>query len=89
MPFADASFDLVVASLMLHHAGNAADRQQVLREMIRVVKPGGAIALYDMRPFIAGAARELRAHGLEQVGQSGGFMATLTVRRVPRATAVG
>jgi ubiquinone/menaquinone biosynthesis C-methylase UbiE len=89
MPFADASFDLVVSSLMLHHAGSAADRQQVLQEMIRVVKPGGTIALYDMRPFIAGAARQLRAHGIEQIMRSGGFMVTLLARRAPLATASG
>jgi SAM-dependent methyltransferase len=86
MPFADASFDLVVASLMLHHAGDAADREQVLREMMRVVKPGGTIALYDMRPFIVGAARRLRANGLEGFRQSGGFMVTLSARRAPLVT---
>jgi ubiquinone/menaquinone biosynthesis C-methylase UbiE len=89
MPFTDASFDLVVCSLMLHHAGSAASRQQVLREMVRVVKPGGTIALYDMRPFIAGATRHLRAQGLAAVMHSGRFMVTLSARRAPLATAAG
>ncbi|HET6314911.1 MAG TPA: class I SAM-dependent methyltransferase, partial [Chloroflexota bacterium] len=39
MPFADETFDVIVSSLMLHHAGGGADRQRVLREMARVLKP--------------------------------------------------
>jgi ubiquinone/menaquinone biosynthesis C-methylase UbiE len=81
VPFADGTFDVVLASLMLHHAGGAADRERVLREMARVVKPTGTVLLYDMLPLIAGAARRLRASGLDEVERSGGFMAVLAARR--------
>lgn len=81
MPFPDGTFDVVLSSLMLHHAGNAADRARVLREMARVLKPGGTIVLYDMLPFVAGASRQLRASGLDRVERSGGFMALLSATR--------
>lgn len=41
MPFDDAAFDVVFASLSLYHAGSRADRTRVLAEMKRVLKPGG------------------------------------------------
>src|SRR5262245_12765995 len=83
MPFADGAFDVVLSGLMLHHAGGAADRARVLEEMVRVVRPGGVIALYDMLPFVVGAAGQLRASGLERVERSGGFLAVLAGRRPP------
>ena len=55
MPFDDAAFDVIVSSLMLHHAGDSADRNQVLREMVRVLKPGGTVLLYDLSPLIGNA----------------------------------
>jgi arsenite methyltransferase len=88
LPFADNTFDVIVSSLMLHHAGSAADRQQVLREMARVVKPEGTILLYDMLPFIVGAARDLRANGLTRVTRSGRFMTTLSARQAKLNTGV-
>ena len=64
MLFADATFDVIVSSLMLHHAGSGADRNTVLAEMLRVLRPGGTILLYDALPLIAGASSFLRAHGI-------------------------
>jgi SAM-dependent methyltransferase len=81
LPFADGTFDVVLASLMLHHAGRAADRERELRELARVVKPGGTVVLYDLLPVIAGAARRLRASGLDEVERSGRVMAVLAARR--------
>ena len=81
MPFGDGEFDVVVSSLMLHHAGGSVDRERVLSEMLRVLKPGGALMLYDVAPLIGGAARSLRARGTEAIEQSGRVMALLSVRR--------
>jgi ubiquinone/menaquinone biosynthesis C-methylase UbiE len=81
MPFADASFDVIVSSLMLHHAGGSADRQHVLAEMARVLKPGGAVLLYDFAPLLGGAAAQLRARGLESLERRGQVMALLSARR--------
>jgi ubiquinone/menaquinone biosynthesis C-methylase UbiE len=42
LPFADDSFDAVVAMHMLYHA---ADQQKAIAEMHRVLKPGGLLAV--------------------------------------------
>jgi SAM-dependent methyltransferase len=41
LPFADASFDKIVASEVLEHIG---DDQRALCELARILKPGGALA---------------------------------------------
>jgi ubiquinone/menaquinone biosynthesis C-methylase UbiE len=46
MSFADASFDLVTCMLALHEMP-AVDRPRVLKECVRVTKPGGHILLID------------------------------------------
>jgi ubiquinone/menaquinone biosynthesis C-methylase UbiE len=83
LPFEDQSFDVIVSSLMLHHAGGSTDRDQVVREMLRVLKPDGALLLYDARPLITAATRRLRASGLASVLQTGWIMSLLIARRSP------
>lgn len=46
MPLADATFDLVHTSAALHEM-TAPQRQQILQEVYRVLKPGGTFALID------------------------------------------
>jgi SAM-dependent methyltransferase len=87
MPFADSTFDVIVSSLMLHHAGGSVDRNQVLHEMVRVLKPGGTVLLYDVSPLIGGAAQQLRARGLGSLARSGGIMGLLSARRLTSAGA--
>lgn len=77
MPFGDRTFDVIVSSLMLHHAGGSTDRNAVLGEMLRVLKPAGTILLYDALPFISGASNFLRGNGLPNVSRSGGLLPTL------------
>ncbi|MET8541229.1 methyltransferase domain-containing protein [Kitasatospora sp. NPDC004799] len=45
----DASFDVVVTSLMIHHLP-AGVRPQALAEMYRVCRPGGRLLVADFRP---------------------------------------
>lgn len=49
LPFADASFDAVVSSLVLHNIPSREGRRQAVREIARVLKPGGRVALLDLR----------------------------------------
>lgn len=43
MPFADASFDVVISSAVLHFAENERQFDEMLREMRRVLKPSGML----------------------------------------------
>ncbi|VBA40855.1 Demethylrebeccamycin-D-glucose O-methyltransferase [Mycobacterium innocens] len=49
LPFADASFDVVVSSLTFHHI--APDRRLgAIREVLRVLRPRGRACVADVRP---------------------------------------
>ena len=64
LPYEDASFDLVTSSLALCHA---TDVEPPVREMARVVRPGGWLVISDIHPtstMLGGAAGfPRRAHG--------------------------
>ncbi|MBI5509134.1 MAG: class I SAM-dependent methyltransferase [Deltaproteobacteria bacterium] len=64
MPFADASFDVVVSSFVFHHLPHDI-QHQALREIARVTKPGGRILITDDRTGELAAA--LRKLGLTDV----------------------
>ncbi len=46
LPYPDASFDRVFSSFMLHHL-QAGEKERTLREVRRVLKPGGSLHLLD------------------------------------------
>jgi arsenite methyltransferase len=49
LPFADASFDAVVSSLAIHNVPDAEGRERAIFEIARVLRPGGRVALLDLR----------------------------------------
>ncbi|GAA1631337.1 hypothetical protein GCM10009733_030260 [Nonomuraea maheshkhaliensis] len=49
LPFPDGSFDLVVSSLAVHHMPTGA-RPEALRQMFRVLRPGGRLLIAEFRP---------------------------------------
>ena len=63
LPFADASFDAVLSNFVVHEVKSRAEREQVLREMVRVLKPGGRLALVDFI-FTRECVRVLREIGI-------------------------
>jgi ubiquinone/menaquinone biosynthesis C-methylase UbiE len=81
MPFGDQSFDVIVSSLMLHHAGGSLDRERVVGEMLRVLKPGGTLLLYDAFPLITTAARQLRDSEFTAIQRSRRIMSLLVAQR--------
>lgn len=70
LPFRDDTFDLVTASLVLHHIPLPADRSAAMAEIIRVTRPGGRIIVADVgRTHEHGAT--LEAAGFEDLIRSG------------------
>jgi SAM-dependent methyltransferase len=50
LPYADASIDLAFATCVLHHVA-VARRPAFVDELRRVVRPGGAIVVFEHNPF--------------------------------------
>jgi arsenite methyltransferase len=69
LPFPDASFDVVVSNLVIHNIASADERARAMREIARVLKPGGRVALVDIAHTSAYAA-VLRAEGFVDVRRS-------------------
>lgn len=68
LPFADSTFDLVVSSLVLHNIPSAAGRRAAIDEAVRVLRPGGRLAIADLRATNRHRARlqELGLTGVER-----------------------
>jgi arsenite methyltransferase len=74
LPFPNASFDVVVSALVLHNIPGQAGRQQAAREMARVLKPGGQVALLGIK-HTSECVRVLRESGLSDARRSAaGFL---------------
>ena len=73
LDFADAEFDAVVSNLTFHEVKSVADKREVVKEALRVLKPGGVFAFvdyfYEERFYGRAAAleTELKNAGLSQV----------------------
>lgn len=68
--YPDSHYDVVVSTLAIHNISEKADRDTAIREMWRVLKPGGRLLIYDI--FHTGAYEKvLRAQGATDVALSG------------------
>jgi len=82
MMFNGRTFDVVISSFGVSHLGKSADeRQQVVRDMLRVLKPGGTIALCDMSSSISESLQTLRNAGLTDIHQQGLVIRLLIARK--------
>jgi arsenite methyltransferase len=84
LPFPDNSFDVVLSSLVIHNISGRVERETAIREMARVLKPGGQMVIADI-----GHTRQyekmLRGLGWEQTHRSRPNFMFVTPTRVLRA----
>jgi SAM-dependent methyltransferase len=66
LPLADGSVDVIVSSLAIHNIPDRAGRQRALDEAVRVLRPGGRLAIADLWETRRHAAR-LRELGWRNV----------------------
>ncbi len=81
LPFADGSFDVVVSRAAIHNLRSVADRAAAIREIARVLKPGGRAVIDDIRNLSA-YTREFNTHGCQDVvcvGSTAASIATAVV----------
>ena len=62
LPFPDCSFDLILSNFVVHEGDTAEERRQIVKEMVRVLRPGGRVALIDFI-FTGQCVEDLRSYG--------------------------
>lgn len=63
LPLADETFDVVVSNFVLHEMNTRQERAAMMREVARVLKPGGRVALVDFI-FTSECVADLQSHGV-------------------------
>jgi len=66
LPFAAGSFDLILSSLAIHNVPGRETRDRAIEEIVRVLRPGGRVAIADLRN-IARYRERLVALGMADV----------------------
>jgi SAM-dependent methyltransferase len=75
MDFPDASFDVVVSNLCVHNISSKSTREEALRQIVRVLKPGGAALISDYKNT-GEYAKVFERLGLSVSKERGGFLTT-------------
>ena len=70
LPFPDGSVDAVVANLAIHNISYREGRREAIAEIVRVLKPGGQVALMDFK-HVGLYAEDLRKNGIVDARASG------------------
>ncbi len=85
LPFKDGTFDVVLSSLVLHNIRKEEERRRAIREVVRVLRPGGRLAILDFQK-VGEYARVLGESSMDNVAVSSSGFATLPPVRVVTAT---
>lgn len=64
LPFADETFDVVVSNFVVHEVNTPQEREAIMREVARVLKPGGRVALVDFI-FTSECVADLQKYGVK------------------------
>jgi SAM-dependent methyltransferase len=78
MPFPDGSFDVIVSSNAIHNLYKAPERAAALKEIARVLKPGGSVVINDIR-HLREYARLLREQGCAETRLQGSKLMALVL----------
>lgn len=65
LPYADGEYDVVLCGLTMHHILHDSGADKAIQEMVRVLKPKGTIAVYDVPIAIMSTARLLKKENVE------------------------
>ena len=89
LPYADASIDRVLSAFMLHHLPPP-EKQAALREIRRVLAPGGSLHLLDLiAPHDHGFLSRLRRHRAGVDGHGSGHGSSSAAGRFPDVGGTG
>lgn len=84
MPFANERFDVVVSTLAFHHIhGSSAveGRRQAAQEILRVLRPGGVVLVFDLGHTLTELEQALKVAGVTTVQRSGHFFTLLQAQK--------
>ncbi|HXO04955.1 MAG TPA: class I SAM-dependent methyltransferase [Candidatus Sulfotelmatobacter sp.] len=70
LPFPDTSMDAVIANLAIHNISDREGRREAIAEIVRVLKPGGQVALMDFK-HVGQYAEDLKKNGIADARASG------------------
>jgi len=65
LPYEDESIDIIISGLTMHHILHGSGTDKAVSEMVRVLKPGGCLAIYDVRIAVNTSAKLMLKNGLE------------------------
>ena len=63
LPYENETFDVIISGLTMHHM--KAETDKAMREMARVLKPGGWMAIYDEPSTVFYCSKLMRQNGLQ------------------------